>query len=44
LLELEKQLNKVTRELVQTDIKRSELRDRLTVLMSTITLDVKKSS
>lgn len=44
LLELEKQLNKVTRELVETDIKRSELRDRLTVLMSTITLDVKKSS
>jgi hypothetical protein len=41
LKQLETDLNKVTRELVQKDMKRSELNDRLTVLIKSITLKVK---
>jgi hypothetical protein len=43
LKQLENDLNKVTRELVQKDMKRSELHDRLTVLIKSITLEVNKS-
>ena len=42
LLELEKKLNDVTRDLVARDMKRSELHDRLTVLVKGISLEVKK--
>ena len=41
LKQLENDLNTVTRELVQKDMKRSELHDRLTVLIKSITLEVK---
>lgn len=41
LLELEGKLNEVTRNIVAKDIKRSELRDRLTVLFKAVTLDGK---
>ena len=42
LLELEKKLNDLTRDLVSRDMKRSELNDRLTVLVKGISLEVKK--
>jgi len=42
LLQLEKKLNAVTRDLVSRDMKRSELHDRLTVLVKGISLEVKK--
>jgi len=42
LKSLETDLNKVTRELVAKDMKRSELKDRMTVLFKTISLDVEK--
>jgi len=42
LLSLEKKLNALTRDLVEKDMKRSELRDRLTVLVKSISLEVKK--
>jgi len=41
LKQLENDLNQVTRDLVAKDMKRSELRDRLTVLIKSITLQVK---
>jgi chromosome segregation ATPase len=41
LKQLETDLNQVTRELVAKDMKRSELQDRLTVLIKSITLEVK---
>ncbi len=41
LLKLETKLNAVTRALVSKDMKRSELRDRLTVLMKSVTLEAK---
>jgi chromosome segregation ATPase len=40
LKELETELNKVTRQLVSKDMKRSELQDRLTVLIKSISLEV----
>jgi hypothetical protein len=39
LLELETKLNDATRNLVAKDVKRTELRDRLTVLFKSVTLD-----
>jgi hypothetical protein len=39
LLELETKLNDATRNLVAKDIKRTELRDRLTVLVKSVSLD-----
>ncbi len=42
LVELEKKLNTYTRDLVEKDMKRSELHDRLTVLVKSISLVVKK--
>ena len=42
LVELEKKLNGVTRDLVARDMKRSELNDRLTVLVKSISLEVKE--
>jgi hypothetical protein len=39
LLELETKLNDATRNLVAKDLKRTELRDRLTVLFKSVTLD-----
>jgi len=41
LKQLENDLNQVTRQLVAKDMKRSELQDRLTVLIKSITLEVK---
>jgi hypothetical protein len=41
LLELETKLNEATRNLVAKDMKRTELRDRLTVLIKSVTLEVK---
>jgi len=41
LKQLENDLNRVTRDLVAKDMKRSELKDRLTVLIKSITLEVK---
>ncbi len=41
LLELETKLNDATRNLVAKDVKRTEMRDRLTVLFKSITLEVK---
>jgi hypothetical protein len=42
LKKLENDLNEVTRELVAKDMKRSELKDRLTVLIKSITLKTTK--
>jgi hypothetical protein len=39
LVELETKLNDVTRALVEQDMKRTELRDRLTVMMKAVTLE-----
>jgi hypothetical protein len=41
LLELEGKLNESTRNLVARDIKRTEMRDRLTVLLKSVTLEAK---
>lgn len=41
LKQLENDLNNVTRQIVAKDMKRSELQDRLTVLIKSITLEVK---
>ncbi len=43
MAELETSLNKVTRELVEKDMKRSELTDRLSVLVQSITLVAKRA-
>jgi hypothetical protein len=41
LLELETKLNESTRNLVAKDMKRTEMRDRLTVLLKSVTLEAK---